>query len=120
VQIQQVVRNLIMNAMVAIGDAPPDRRRIRVRLATDGEGMAVIQVSDRGDGIPDANLPHLFESFFTTKPHGMGLGLSVSHSIVKAHGGRIQARNNSHGGATFVVALPLGVQPAEAGPRIAA
>jgi signal transduction histidine kinase len=120
VQIQQVVLNLIMNAMDAIGDAPIDRRRIRVRLATDGEGMAVIQVADRGDGIPDANLPHLFESFFTTKPHGMGLGLSVSHSIVKAHGGRIQARNNSHGGATFVVALPLGVQPAEAGPRIAA
>ena len=120
VQIQQVVLNLIMNAMDAIGDANVERRRIRVRLATDGEGMAVVQVSDRGEGIPDENLPHLFESFFTTKSHGMGLGLSVSHSIVKAHGGRIQARNNSHGGATFVVALPLGPSPAKAEPRIAA
>ena len=120
VQIQQVVLNLVMNAMDAIGGAPAERRRIRVRLATDGEGMAVVQVADRGEGIPEANLPHLFESFFTTKPQGMGLGLSVSHSIVKAHGGRIQARNNSHGGATFVVTLPLGESPAAAEPRIAA
>jgi signal transduction histidine kinase len=120
VQVQQVVLNLIMNAMDAIGDAGLDRRRIRVRLATDGEGMAILQVSDRGEGIPDENLPRLFESFFTTKAHGMGLGLSVSHSIVKAHGGRIQARNNSHGGATFVVSLPLGASPTPAEPRIAA
>ena len=120
VQIQQVVLNLILNAMDAIGEAPAERRRIRVRLATDGEGNAVLQVSDRGEGIAEENLPHLFESFFTTKPHGMGLGLSVSHSIVKAHGGRIQARNNSHGGATFAVSLPLGNPPDGALPRIAA
>jgi signal transduction histidine kinase len=89
-----------------------------VRVASDGDGMAVLQVSDRGQGIAEENLPRLFESFFTTKTHGMGLGLSVSHSIIKAHGGRIQARNNSHGGATFAVALPLGDPPAPA--RIAA
>ena len=120
VQIQQVVLNLILNAMDAIGEAPPERRRIRARLATDGDGNAILQVSDRGEGIADENLPHLFESFFTTKAHGMGLGLSVSHSIVKAHGGRIQARNNSHGGATFAVSLPLGDPPDGALPRIAA
>ena len=118
VQIQQVVLNLLLNAMDAIGGAPPERRRIRVRVASDGEGMALLQVSDRGQGIAEEDLPRLFESFFTTKPQGMGLGLSVSHSIVKAHGGRIQARNNSHGGATFAVALPLGDPPAAA--RIAA
>ena len=89
-----------------------------MRVASDGDGMAVLQVSDRGQGIAEENLPRLFESFFTTKTHGMGLGLSVSHSIIKAHGGRIQARNNSHGGATFAVALPLGDPPAPA--RIAA
>jgi signal transduction histidine kinase len=120
VQIQQVVLNLILNAMDAIGEAPAERRRIRARLATDGEGSAILQVSDRGAGIAEENLPHLFESFFTTKPHGMGLGLSVSHSIVKAHGGRIQARNNSHGGATFAISLPLGNPPDGAMPRIAA
>jgi C4-dicarboxylate-specific signal transduction histidine kinase len=118
VQIQQVVLNLLLNAMDAIGNAPSERRRIRVRVASDGEGMAVLQVSDRGEGIAEEDLPRLFESFFTTKTNGMGLGLSVSHSIVKAHGGRIQARNNSHGGATFAVALPLGDPPAAA--RIAA
>jgi C4-dicarboxylate-specific signal transduction histidine kinase len=118
VQIQQVVLNLLLNAMDAIGGAPPARRRIRVRVASDGEGMAVLQVSDRGHGIAEENLPRLFESFFTTKANGMGLGLSVSHSIVKAHGGRIQARNNSHGGATFAVSLPVGAPPAAA--RIAA
>jgi C4-dicarboxylate-specific signal transduction histidine kinase len=118
VQIQQVVLNLLLNAMDAIGNAPAERRRIRVRVADDGDGMAVLQVSDRGQGIAEEDLPRLFESFFTTKPQGMGLGLSVSHSIVKAHGGRIHARNNSHGGATFAVALPLGVPPAAA--RIAA
>ena len=118
VQIQQVVLNLLLNAMDAIGNVPAERRRIRVRVASDGEGMAVLQVSDRGQGIAEEDLPRLFESFFTTKTHGMGLGLSVSHSIVKAHGGRIQARNNSHGGATFAVALPLGEPPVAA--RIAA
>jgi len=118
VQIQQVVLNLLLNAMDAIGNAPAERRRIRLRVASDGEGMAVLQVADRGHGISEDDLPRLFESFFTTKTNGMGLGLSVSHSIVKAHGGRIQARNNSHGGATFAVALPLGDPPAAA--RIAA
>jgi two-component system sensor kinase FixL len=73
--------------------------------ATD-DGAVQISVTDRGPGIPAEQEPRLFEPFFTTKPQGLGLGLSISRSIVTAHGGRLWGTNNSGPGATFHIVLP--------------
>jgi len=105
VQLQQVVLNLLMNAMEAMTDTPASRRRIRIRTSITGR-EAFVHVDDGGRGIDRDQLPHLFESFYTTKANGLGLGLSIARSIVRAHGGRIQSENNAGGGATFVVAIP--------------
>jgi len=77
-----------------------------VRTATSHDGDVEISVGDAGCGIPPERLPRLFDSFFTTKKDGMGLGLSIARSIVEAHGGRIAAENNKDRGATFRFTLP--------------
>lgn len=116
-QIQQVVLNLLLNAFDAIQDRPPADRRVRLRVS-ERDGMAVIDVTDRGPGLPDKVLALLFEPFFTTKPEGLGLGLSICRSIVTAHGGTIQAARNAGPGMTFSVSLPLGgTEPGGNSPR---
>ncbi len=105
VQLQQVLINLILNAMEAIADMPPGRRSVMVDAALDGDSVRV-SVRDRGQGIAADNLPKIFESFFSTKQRGMGLGLSIARTIVEAHGGRIQAENGLVHGAVFQVDLP--------------
>jgi PAS domain S-box-containing protein len=107
VQLQQVLLNLVMNGMDAVGSCPPDRRRVKLRVGRDGDGFVALAVSDSGHGIPADKLRRLFEPFFTTKANGMGLGLSISRSIVEAHGGRISAVNNPEGGATFRFTVPV-------------
>jgi len=92
--------------MDAVADRPAGRRRVRVRTAHDGRHMVELRVTDTGNGIATHHLPMVFESFYSTKPGGMGLGLSISRSITEAHGGKIAAKNNAHGGATFCVFLP--------------
>ena len=83
----------------------------RLLLRTRGSDRAVeVAVVDGGHGIPDELLPRLFDSFVTTREHGMGLGLSISRSIVEAHGGKIRAENNAGGGATVGFTLPAAVQ----------
>jgi signal transduction histidine kinase len=77
-----------------------------VRTDRDGDGSVMLSVSDAGHGAPADKLPRIFESFFTTKEHGMGLGLAIARSIIEAHGGRIAASNNPGGGATFCCTLP--------------
>lgn len=104
VQLQQVVLNLILNGMEAMAETTK-ARRVLVRTARDG-GEVQVAVIDAGPGLDPAALPRLFESSFTTKREGMGLGLSIARSIVEAHGGRIWAENNPTGGATFRIALP--------------
>ena len=104
-QIQQVLINLIMNAMDASADAPADRRTIVVQVEF-AAGTYSIAVKDRGSGFTDDNLSKLFDSFFSTKRTGMGLGLSIARTIVEAHGGTIQAENAPGGGAIFHVQLP--------------
>jgi C4-dicarboxylate-specific signal transduction histidine kinase len=116
-QLQQVVLNLALNGLDALGRPAPGARRIRI-VTRSGDGHVELTVADTGPGIAEEALPRLFESFFTTKPDGLGLGLSIVRSIVEAHGGRVAAENGSAGGATFRVRLPArGAAPA---PRTAA
>jgi two-component system, LuxR family, sensor kinase FixL len=104
VQIQQVLVNLFRNALEAMAQAP--RRELIVTNRAVADDMVEIEVSDSGTGFQDDVKPHLFQTFFTTKETGMGVGLSISRSIIEAHGGRMWAENNAAGGATFRFTLP--------------
>ena len=112
VRLQQALMNLILNGMEAMADTPETDRRLLVRTATNGERRLEVSVTDSGRGIPPEKFPQLFDSFFTTKEDGMGLGLAIARSIIDAHGGRISAENNSDGGATFRFDLPIGATAA--------
>jgi two-component system, LuxR family, sensor kinase FixL len=105
VQLQQVVMNLLLNAMDAMNNFPPQQRRVSVSVRQVAIGVEVA-VSDAGPGIPEENLPRVFDPFFTTKPGGLGMGLAISQTIISAHGGRLTAENNVDGGATFRITLP--------------
>lgn len=102
--LQQVLLNLILNAMDATKDLPPDERRVTVKIQPTGTEIE-ISVYDEGHGLP-SDCPDLFEPFFTTKPQGMGMGLPISKTIVEAHGGRIWAESNATRGATFRFTVP--------------
>jgi C4-dicarboxylate-specific signal transduction histidine kinase len=106
VQLQQVILNLIVNAMDAMSGMPSVERRIKVSTAGDGSS-ACLSVSDVGPGIPVEELKEVFEPFFTTKPQGMGMGLSIARTIVEAHGGQLLAENLAGRGAAFRISLPL-------------
>jgi signal transduction histidine kinase len=106
VQLAQVLLNIILNACDEMGTTASGNRRLAIATELDAERSVRICVSDSGPGIDPQRLESLFESFFTTKPDGLGLGLSVSKSIVAAHGGRIRAENGPAGGAIFIVELP--------------
>ena len=110
VLLQQVLVNLMMNAMDAMAETPPARRHLTIRTevrATDVE----LSVRDTGTGLPAQIDGTLFTPFVTTKPHGLGIGLTIVRTIVDAHGGTIDAHNNPEGGATFTVTLPRGETP---------
>ncbi|MHC1764475.1 MAG: PAS domain S-box protein [Verrucomicrobiia bacterium] len=105
-QIQQVLLNLILNALEAMQEQPPEQRRLELTVERTATGEAIFAVRDSGPGIPQEQQEKLFMAFWTTKPQGMGIGLSISHSIIAAHGGRMWGANNSEGGATFGFTLP--------------
>lgn len=105
VQIQQVLVNLFRNALEAMADSP--KRELAASSAKTSDDMVELSISDTGHGISEAALANLFETFFTTKETGMGVGLSISRSIVEAHGGRMWAETNDSGGATFRLTLPI-------------
>lgn len=105
-QIQQVLINLALNAMDAAAHVEPGRRVV-VITAEEAGGRVRVTVRDRGKGVAAEDLPKIFDSFYSTKPHGMGLGLSIARTIVEAHGGRIFAEGNAGEGATFTFELPV-------------
>ena len=105
VHLQQVVLNLILNGVDAMVAVPDGRRRLGIRTARRDAGVEIV-VMDSGPGISADDARHLFDSFFTTKPSGLGLGLSIARSIVEAHGGTIRAESRPEGGASFSVFLP--------------
>jgi PAS domain S-box-containing protein len=109
IQLQQVLLNLLLNAAEAMREVPPARRRMVVRAIADHRDdgpWAIIAVEDTGIGFGEAEAPRLFEAFYTTKPGGLGMGLSISRSIIDTHGGRLWATGNPDHGATFHLALP--------------
>jgi two-component system, LuxR family, sensor kinase FixL len=99
VQIQQVLLNLLRNAVEAMESS--QRRELAISTAADKDGMLAISVADTGSGISPEIMSHLFQPFVTNKRHGMGVGLSISRTIVEAHGGQIGASPNASGGTTF-------------------
>jgi len=105
VQVQQVVINLLANAAESVTDGSADKR-IVIRTSTANDGGVQVIVRDFGPGIEEKELDDIFEPFFTTKRSGLGLGLSLSRSIIEAHGGRIKAENNPDQGTTFTFHLP--------------
>ncbi len=105
VQLQQVLLNLVLNAMDAMHGTAPEHRSVQVTMQPHADGFE-LEVADRGHGISPQVQVRLFESLFTTKPHGMGLGLSIVRTIVAAHGGRVSARSRIGGGSVFTVWLP--------------
>jgi signal transduction histidine kinase len=107
VHLQQVLLNLILNGMDAMAGQPRERRRLIVRTRLAMDGMTELVVTDSGHGIDPDKLPRVFEPFYTTKPSGMGMGLSIARTIIEAHHGRIWAENNESGGAVFRVTLPV-------------
>ena len=103
--LQQVVVNLLINAMDAMAQTPVHRRRVIVRTGIVRD-LVEVSVHDRGEGIAPEVAVRLFEPFMSTKAAGMGIGLTIVRGIIDAHGGTIEGRNNDDGGATFVLTLP--------------
>jgi two-component system, LuxR family, sensor kinase FixL len=108
VQIQQVALNLLLNALEAAQGQPPERRRIRVEVKA-GPEYAETAVRDWGRGVAPDERPRLFQPFFTTKRDGLGMGLSISRTIIEAHGGRISMEPGALAGSTFRFSLPLAI-----------
>jgi signal transduction histidine kinase len=106
IQIEQVILHLVCNGVEAMSDAPPDERALVIRTARGPQGGVRISVQDTGRGLSDEARRRLFDPFFSTKPNGLGLGLSVSRSIVAAHQGELFPEPNVGRGAVFTVALP--------------
>jgi C4-dicarboxylate-specific signal transduction histidine kinase len=108
VQLQQVILNLIMNGVEAMAAVQDRSRELVVRTQRGESGGVLVAVQDSGTGLDAENVNRLFDAFFTTKTQGMGMGLSISRSIVEAHGGRLWATANAGHGATFRFTLPAG------------
>ena len=107
VPIQQVVLNLVMNAIEAMSSVVGRERCLTIGSGFDQQASVTITIEDTGSGIDPVQLPRIFDPFFTTKSNGMGLGLSISRSIVEAHAGRLQAVPRSPFGTAFYLTLPI-------------
>jgi PAS domain S-box-containing protein len=117
IQLQQVILNLIMNAIEAMGGTEASQRKLLVASAKDESNGVLVTIEDSGAGLGGESLDRLFEAFFTTKARGMGMGLAVSQTILQAHGGRLWATPNPSQGATFQFTLPANNETAASPPR---
>src|SRR5882762_5597720 len=106
VQLEQVILNLLINAMDAMGEVAEIERTIVVRTENTAANGVHVAIQDAGTGLREGTKDRIFEPFYTTKAAGMGMGLSIARSIIEAHGGSIWATNNQTRGATFHFALP--------------
>ena len=120
VQLQQVIMNLVVNAVEAMSAIGDRSRELTITSGRDDANAVFVEVQDTGPGLDPAKIDRLFQSFFTTKPEGIGMGLAISRSIAEAHGGRLSAAPNPPRGAVFRLTLPVGeksfdaLQPARA------
>jgi two-component system sensor kinase FixL len=115
IQLQQVIINLLVNSVQATALSGPATRAIDIRTSIDDQGSVEFSVFDNGPGVADTDFDRVFESFFSTKETGLGIGLAICQSIINAHGGMISGANRPGGGAHFYFTLPV---PADADPRI--
>jgi C4-dicarboxylate-specific signal transduction histidine kinase len=106
IQLQQVIINLVMNGMEAMASVTDRPRELKI-LSRRETGMVLVAVEDSGVGIDPEHAERLFNAFFTTKPSGMGMGLSICRSIIEAHGGKLWAARNVGAGAMFQFTLPM-------------
>ena len=107
IQIEQVLLNLIRNSFEAMDNIKCSRHQVTIGVSMGEDDTVQVAISDTGHGLPAENIDRVFEHFFTTKSEGLGMGLSISHSIIETHGGRIWAERRSAGGATFRFTLPI-------------
>jgi signal transduction histidine kinase len=107
VQLQQVVMNLIQNGIVAMHGVADRQRLLLIRSETQEPDELLVVVRDSGSGLDPKDEKRIFDAFYTTKAQGMGMGLSICHSIIEAHGGRLWATPNSDYGATLQFTLPV-------------
>ena len=105
VQLEQVILNLVINAIEAMS-AVSGSRELLITSRRDETGNVSVAVQDSGVGFDEQNAAQLFNAFFTTKSHGLGMGLSISRTMIEAYGGRLWAAKNDAGGATFQFTLP--------------
>jgi PAS domain S-box-containing protein len=108
IQLQQVMLNLIMNAIEAMSEVSKGPRELLISTSNADSDNVLVTVSDSGPGLPDTNHQRIFDAFYTTKTSGLGMGLSICRSIVEAHGGRLWATPNQPRGAVFCMTLPIG------------
>jgi PAS domain S-box-containing protein len=112
IQLQQVLLNLISNSLEAM-ETSKDSLELLIRTLRKNPDLIMVEVKDSGCGIPEENMKKLFAHFFTSKPDGLGMGLSISRSIVEAHGGLLEAENNPDRGATFYFTIPVNMKNAQ-------
>ena len=115
VQLQQVILNLIINALEAMRGLSKGSRELLIATGEDASARVLLAVQDSGPGLKPESFDRLFDAFYTTKPGGMGMGLSICHSIVEAHGGRIWATPNAGPGITVQFTLPINDQATASG-----
>jgi len=111
VQLQQVILNLIRNAIDAMSGRPSGDRRLRVATGSDGHLAVSFYIHDAGSGVADEDRERIFNPFFTTKTSGMGLGLSICRTIIEEHGGTLRLAKSSTAGSTFEITLPIAPSP---------
>jgi two-component system sensor kinase FixL len=109
IQLQQVLLNLISNSFDAL-ESSQGEREILICTSRKNTDTIIVKVKDSGCGIPAQNIPKLFTRFFTSKPDGLGMGLSISRSIVESHGGRMDVKNDPGHGAAFYFTIPIGAK----------